>query len=116
MREVNGVAVELDQGALAIDPAHLRHSGARGKDRAGGDLGDTEDSVVLDSGQWEEDVERVDNADVLEDKGLLWGDDLHVQGWEGLGEGQLNSGAGRSLRKVWGSLGKSAEKTERWQF
>jgi len=111
--EGDGLAVELDEGVgVGVDPAHLGDSGAGGKDGAGGDLGDTEDSVVLDSGQWEEEVEWVDNADVLEDEGLPWGDDLHVQGWDGLGEGQLNSGPGGSLHKVWWSvwwwLGKSA--------
>ena len=117
--EGDGLAVELDEGVgVGVDPAHLGDSRAGGKDGSGGDLGDTKDSVVLDSGQWEEEVEWVDNADVLEDEGLPWGDDLHVQGWDGLGEGQLNSGPGGSLHKVWWSvwwwLGKSAEKnTER---
>merc|ERR1719295_870519 len=111
--EGDGLAVELDEGVgVGVDPAHLGDSRARGKDGAGGDLGDTEDSVVLDSGQWEEEVEWVDNADVLEDEGLPWGDDLHVQGWDGLAEGQLNSGPRGSLHKVWWSvwwwLGKSA--------
>ena len=109
----NGLAVELDQGAVGVDLAHLGESGAGGKDRAGGDLGNTHDSVVLDSGQWEEEVEWVGDADVLEDEGLHWGDDLHVQGWDSLGEGQLNSGPGGSLHKVWWSLGNSAEKNPR---
>merc|ERR1719365_80074 len=109
----DGLAVELDHGVgVGVDPAHLGDSGAGGKDGAGGDLGDTVDSIVLDSGQWEEEVKWVDNADVLEDEGLPWGDDLHVQGWDGLGEGQLNSGPGGSLHKVWWSvwwwLGQSA--------
>ena len=113
--EGDGLAIELDEGmGVGVDPAHLGDSRAGGKDGSGGDLGDTKDSVVLDSGQWEEEVEWVDNADVLEDEGLPWGDDLHVQGWGGLGKGQLNSGPGGSRHKVWWSmwwwLGKSAEK------
>ena len=51
----SGLAIELDQRAGGFDTAHLGEGGARGKDGAGGDLGDKgglrsqNDSLIFES-------------------------------------------------------------------